>query len=262
VSEPYGRVYLITNTVNGKVYVGQTRRTLKHRWGQHKSAALAGRSSLLLRAIRKYGPGSFEMTELEQCPTKDSLNGAEAKWVSTCKSNIRDTGYNCTSGGESSYDFTPEVLQAMSVSAKKRYEDPAARRATSEALSRLWAEPGARQKMSEAQKRRLEDPAARARMSAAKKKGYVESPELQVALAEASRSYNGSPEGRKAQSDAQKSAIRSNPNLRKVRSDNAKRWFAQHPEARMRFSRAGVAGRAHNQDSSREQPPQKEGSPA
>jgi predicted GIY-YIG superfamily endonuclease len=31
----YGSIYLITNSVNGKVYVGQTTKTLQQRWAGH-----------------------------------------------------------------------------------------------------------------------------------------------------------------------------------------------------------------------------------
>jgi len=32
----FGVIYKITNTVNGKVYIGQTVSTISHRWNQHK----------------------------------------------------------------------------------------------------------------------------------------------------------------------------------------------------------------------------------
>ena len=34
-----GYIYLITNNINGKQYVGQTRNTIQKRWNGHKSSA-------------------------------------------------------------------------------------------------------------------------------------------------------------------------------------------------------------------------------
>ena len=33
----YGRIYKITNTVNGKVYIGQAIKSLEEVWNEHKS---------------------------------------------------------------------------------------------------------------------------------------------------------------------------------------------------------------------------------
>jgi len=41
-SKPFGVVYLITNTVNGKVYVGQTTVGVSKRWKGHKDEARKG----------------------------------------------------------------------------------------------------------------------------------------------------------------------------------------------------------------------------
>ena len=54
-SKPFGVVYLITNTVNGKVYVGQTINGLSKRWKGHKNDVRNGSQNPLHRAIRKYG---------------------------------------------------------------------------------------------------------------------------------------------------------------------------------------------------------------
>ena len=49
----FGSIYLITNTANGKVYVGLTRSYVSDRWYGHKLAAKNGASSALYRAMRK-----------------------------------------------------------------------------------------------------------------------------------------------------------------------------------------------------------------
>jgi len=96
---PY-RVYLITNTIDGKRYVGQTRQTLLERWWKHKGDAYNGAPWHLSRAIQRYGPEAFKMETLFAGLTKEE---ADLKEVETIKSlNLRDqnVGYNMTDGGD------------------------------------------------------------------------------------------------------------------------------------------------------------------
>jgi len=50
----YGMVYLITNEVNGKHYVGQTTRTVEQRFKEHMESPYP-----IGKAIRKYGAENF-----------------------------------------------------------------------------------------------------------------------------------------------------------------------------------------------------------
>ncbi|MBQ6005770.1 MAG: GIY-YIG nuclease family protein [Selenomonadaceae bacterium] len=59
-----GVIYLITNTLNGKMYVGQTRQKLSSRIYGHKSNK--GKSAIDV-AIRKYGWENFTVEVLETC---------------------------------------------------------------------------------------------------------------------------------------------------------------------------------------------------
>lgn len=43
-----GYIYLVTNTVTGKKYIGQTRASIAQRWRQHVSAAKKGAEALVL----------------------------------------------------------------------------------------------------------------------------------------------------------------------------------------------------------------------
>ena len=56
----YGRIYIIKNTVNDKVYVGQTKVSLKLRFQNHLSAARNGKDYIIGKAIRKYGEDFYE----------------------------------------------------------------------------------------------------------------------------------------------------------------------------------------------------------
>lgn len=48
------RVYLITNTISGKQYIGQTTQTLASRWAQHLRDTRKSHLPLF-SAIKKYG---------------------------------------------------------------------------------------------------------------------------------------------------------------------------------------------------------------
>jgi group I intron endonuclease len=58
MSQEVGTIYVATNLVNGKQYVGQTTITLKERWYQHKNGT---NCPLIHRAIQKYGMEKFKI---------------------------------------------------------------------------------------------------------------------------------------------------------------------------------------------------------
>ena len=64
-----GFIYKITNRVNNKMYIGQTRFTVEHRFKQHiKNFNIEHRSQPLYNAFAKYGIENFEVSVLEECP--------------------------------------------------------------------------------------------------------------------------------------------------------------------------------------------------
>ena len=60
-----GRIYLITNLINNKKYVGITTQTLKQRWCNHTNRQIE-RRSVLHNSIRKYGKENFKMELIEE----------------------------------------------------------------------------------------------------------------------------------------------------------------------------------------------------
>lgn len=92
-------IYLLTNTINGKQYVGQTRRGLDARWQEHCRYAHKGAPQHLYNAIRKYGSDSFTQEILEDLgeATNEYINEREMYWVNEKMSCIQ--GYNMTEGG-------------------------------------------------------------------------------------------------------------------------------------------------------------------
>jgi len=62
-----GFIYIIKNTINSKVYVGQTTVDLNTRWKEHLRHAKPKAEQVISRAINKYGRENFHMELLEQC---------------------------------------------------------------------------------------------------------------------------------------------------------------------------------------------------
>ena len=93
-----GIIYLITNSVNKKVYVGQTRRSMEGRWKQHLNAAKkVDNKCPLYEAMRKLGIENFTISKIEDCDV-NKLDEREMFWIA--KHNSFKEGYNATLGGQ------------------------------------------------------------------------------------------------------------------------------------------------------------------
>ena len=106
----YGIIYRVTNTVNGKTYIGQTKTPLGKRWSKHCSDARAGAGWVLAAAIRKYGKEAFTVDVVEECADKEALNAAEIAWISKLQ-----PVYNACAGGGGLGAPSPEVRAKISL---------------------------------------------------------------------------------------------------------------------------------------------------
>ncbi len=88
----YGYVYLTTNTINNKQYIGQ-----------HKSETFdknyKGSGKILIQAFEKYGKENFECKILKECFSKEELNEAEIKYINKFKCVESNNFYNLKEGG-------------------------------------------------------------------------------------------------------------------------------------------------------------------
>ncbi len=125
-----GYIYKISNTINDKLYIGQTINTIEKRFNEHLSAARTYHSPtmIILKAINKYGENNFHisMVEMISCDSKDDLrkqlNNKEIYYISYYNS-LNPNGYNLTKGGDSAslnsmskidqYDFNGNLINTF-----------------------------------------------------------------------------------------------------------------------------------------------------
>lgn len=116
-----GIIYTATNTVNNKIYVGQTTQPLKQRIYQHKSDAKrrANRSYYFYNAIQKYGFDAFVWEEVAEADDLDILDELEIFYMNLFDSTNRDKGYNLKPGGYNR-GHSKETRQKISKTLKGR----------------------------------------------------------------------------------------------------------------------------------------------
>ena len=98
-------IYLISNDINNKVYVGKTTETISKRYSKHiYDAKNYIDNSAVHIAMRKYGYEHFSIQQLEECPIS-ILSKKEIYWIKYYDS--FNNGYNLTPGGDGKplYDY-------------------------------------------------------------------------------------------------------------------------------------------------------------
>lgn len=93
-----GCVYVATNRLNGKIYVGQTIQTLERRMIEHRHAAVKGNDTHFYRAIRRYGFDSFNWEVVFESGDREILRKVEILTIEDYQSRS-PFGYNQTKGG-------------------------------------------------------------------------------------------------------------------------------------------------------------------
>lgn len=105
-------IYKITNTTNGKCYIGQSR-DIEARWAKHLSAYKSYPEWELYRAFKKYGIGAFSFEVIEEC-TIEELNEREIYWIAHFDS--FNNGYNMTLGGKACNGTNDKVVYQYDLS--------------------------------------------------------------------------------------------------------------------------------------------------
>lgn len=135
-----GYIYKITNIVNGKLYIGQTRKTVEERFEIHLKNAKKHINRYLYDAMNKYGYDNFVPSLIEECED-NLLDEKEIYWIKFYNTINKDIGYNMTIGGgggdtwtnnphkketskkisennKGKHKITPELREKLNVSSK------------------------------------------------------------------------------------------------------------------------------------------------
>ena len=176
-------IYRITNTVNGKSYIGKTGMNFGDRWDSHRSLLRNGKhfNPYLQNAWNKYGEDVFEFKILQVVENVDDLNELEIQYISDYRE--RGISYNLSDGGNGGF-FLGKHLSAET---KRKIGDKNRIHMTGRKFS-----DEVRSKMSESQKRRYEkwtdaDRAAYGKLVSERSRGYKWSEESKAAFSKLQR---------------------------------------------------------------------------
>lgn len=89
-------IYKITNSINGKIYIGQTIKS------PEKSKLYYGSGSKITGEIYVYGKENFSKQILQICSSIEELDIYEKYWIELLNSTNPEIGYNSRSGGNKS----------------------------------------------------------------------------------------------------------------------------------------------------------------
>ena len=119
---PFGRIYLITSLMNGKLYVGKTTLEPTAKWQDYKIYAKY-ENRVVSKALRKYGPDKFKFEILCECFSLDSLNKSETFFIWLLASHLPSFGYNMTMGGDGLRP-NKETRESLSKKSKEWFLNP------------------------------------------------------------------------------------------------------------------------------------------
>ena len=113
-------IYLVTNKVNGKQYVGKTQVGYMNRFKQHCRSYENGERHYLACAIHKYGPDNFSVELLAQV-SDDSWEFWEQYYIAQLHTHYTEGGYNVTRGGDYNPMDDPSVVAKHDSICKSEY---------------------------------------------------------------------------------------------------------------------------------------------
>lgn len=193
-------LYLRTNKINGKQYVGQTSnmKIRERRW-YSDSYQYAGK--YINAARKKYGVENFSTDILKECDTQEEANDLEKYYIIEFNTKVPN-GYNLTDGGEgvSGYKFTKEEREKLSkshIGIQRGEKHPSFGKHRSDEAKKKMSEAKKGKKLSEEHKKKISD----------KEKGKKLSDETKRKIGESNK---GKTKGRKLTDETKKKIGESN----------------------------------------------------
>lgn len=95
IFDPYGFIYITTNMINGKRYIGQKKFDNESRWKSY-----LGSGYYLMKDIKKYGKENFIRNIVDIVYTQDELNEKEKFWIINYNAVSSSDYYNAIEGGD------------------------------------------------------------------------------------------------------------------------------------------------------------------
>ena len=196
-----GEIYKITNLINGKIYIGQTKNDARRRWTEHKrDAKKHSYHSLLHSAINKYGEENFRMEVIENNVPEEKLNEKEIYWIKYYDTfDNPEKGYNLTSGGGQNFRITEKTRELHRIHAltgvtghkhlpREQVYTPEVRKRMSEIGKKKTISAETRRKMAESNRGKKPSPKALAALKE-RNKNLIWSEESKKKLSESMKRY-------------------------------------------------------------------------
>lgn len=118
------KIYLITNLINNKKYVGQTIQSIKKRWQRHCWKSTLVKNDYPIRnAINKYGKENFSIKQIDEALSLEEANEKEVYWGNYYNV-ISPNGYSLKLGGRRHTHFSEETKLKISKSNKGKKASP------------------------------------------------------------------------------------------------------------------------------------------
>lgn len=140
-------IYLITNSVNDKKYVGQTTKSLEVRFKRHCWKSEVRKNMPITSAISKYGKDKFTIRAVETVETLEEANAREVYWAQFFQS-FSPHGYNLKAGGRLHSTVSEETRQKLRIALTGKTPTEASRKKMSDAHKGQKLSESAKQKLS------------------------------------------------------------------------------------------------------------------
>ena len=237
-------IYCITNTVNGKRYIGQST-NIERRLKEHKTSLRNDyhHSQHLQNAFNNYGEDFFEFGVLKVCDESE-LDELEIHFIASYDTFNPKKGYNLETGGHLNKYYSEETRKKLSESMKGREVSEETRRKISEANKGKTRSEETRRKISESHKGKTHSEETRMKMSESNarywkgktrseetrrklseaRKGKTRSEETRRKISESMKGHEVSEETRRKLSEAHKGKTHSEETRRKMSEANARYW--------------------------------------